>query len=192
MFLLDRKDKDFIFTELTADTLACLISDPDPLVQEQALALAGNFVDGSGDCTKYIFSEDISILNAVSRQLKSANSPGMCIQAMFFLANVAAENEALKDAVMDCILPASLDLGISTPNSLVVKFLQSKERLLRLSTLWCLVNLVYPNHKNSVRVSALHGAGIISQLKTMVNDPCLDCKLRVRTVLEHCLESRSD
>jgi armadillo repeat-containing protein 8 len=99
---------------------------------------------------------------------------------MFFLANLAAENDSHKNAVMDCILPipASLDLGISTPtSSFLVKFLQSKERLLRLSTLWCLVNLVYPNYKNSVRVSALHSAGIISQLKTMVNDPCLDCKV---------------
>lgn len=97
---------------------------------------------------------------------------------MFFLANIAAENDSHKDAVMDCILPASPDLGISAPtNSFLVKFLQSKERLLRLSTLWCLVNLVYPNHKNSLRVSALQSAGIISQLKTMVNDPCLDCKV---------------
>jgi armadillo repeat-containing protein 8 len=97
---------------------------------------------------------------------------------MFFLANIAAENDSHKDAVMDCIFPASLDLGISTPaSSFLVKFLQSKERLLRLSTLWCLVNLVYPNYKNSLRVSALHSAGIIYQLKTMVNDPCLDCKV---------------
>ncbi|KAF3338053.1 armadillo repeat-containing protein 8 isoform X1 [Carex littledalei] len=189
MFLLDRKDKDFIFTELTASTLTTLISDPDPLVQEQALALAGNFVDGCGDSTKYIFSEDISILNAVSRQLKSAGSPGMCIQGMSFLANIAAENDLHKDAVMDCILPVSPDLNISTPNSFLVNFLQSKERLLRLSSLWCLVNLVYPNHKNSLRVSALHSAGIISQLKTMVNDPCLDCKVDPFPLKEFTLRS---
>ncbi|KAJ4756318.1 Armadillo repeat-containing protein 8 [Rhynchospora pubera] len=190
MFLLDRKDKDLIFTELTVSTLTILISDPDPLVQEHALALAGNFVDGSGVSTKFIFSEDISIIDAVSRQLKGECSPGMCIQGMFFLANMAAENESQKDAVMDCILPTSLDLAISPPNSFLVTFLQSKERLLRLSTLWCLINLVNPDQRNSLRVSALQGAGIISQLKTMVNDPCLDCKLRVRMVLERCLENR--
>lgn len=108
---------------------------------------------------------------------------------MSFLANIAAENDLHKDAVMDCILPVSPDLNISTPNSFLVNFLQSKERLLRLSSLWCLVNLVYPNHKNSLRVSALHSAGIISQLKTMVNDPCLDCKVDPFPLKEFTLRS---
>ena len=114
-------------------------------------------------------------------------------QGMSFLANIAAENDLHKDAVMDCILPVSPDLNISSSNSFLVNFLQSKERLLRLSSLWCLVNLVYPNHKNSLknslRVSSLHSAGIISQLKTMVHDPCLDCKVDPFPLKEFTLRS---
>lgn len=48
-------------------------ADPEPSVQEQALALVRNFVDGCMDCVEYAFAEDGIILDAVGRQLRKSS-----------------------------------------------------------------------------------------------------------------------
>ncbi|KAJ3675260.1 hypothetical protein LUZ60_004302 [Juncus effusus] len=184
MFLLDRKDKDSVFQQLGLSTLTTLISDTDCLLQEQALALASNFVDGCGDSTQLLFSDDYSILNAVSRQLQSTNSPRVCIQGMIFLTNIAAGSDSHKDAVLNSIMfPSNKE-----SKNMITGFLRSKERQLRLATLWCLVNLVHTDHQKT-RVRSLIYAGVVDQLSVMKDDdPCLDCKLRVGMVLDQCRE----
>ncbi|XP_072972787.1 uncharacterized protein [Typha angustifolia] len=193
MFLLDRKDKDHILMQLTVSTLSSLICDAEHLIQEQALALVSNFIDGCGDSIKHVFADESAIIIAVSRQLKNAYAVGVCIQGMFVLSNIAAGDDSCKEAVMNCLLPSQPDWSRS---SFIIKFLQSKDKSLRIATLWCIVNLVFPDSESSSsRITRLKDAGIISQLKTMNNDPCLDCKLRVRMVLEQCLDfedSRQD
>ncbi|OAY77676.1 Armadillo repeat-containing protein 8 [Ananas comosus] len=184
IFLLDRKDKDNILIELSVPMLMSLICDDEHLIQEQALTLVGNFVDGCGDSIKHLFAEDNEILNVISRQLCNSCAPGVCIQGMFALSNIAAVNESLKAAVMNCVIPPETDN--STP-LFILKFLQNKDKSLRVASLWCILNLVYPGcESSSSRIARLKDIGIISQLNTMVNDPCLDCKLRVRMVLEKC------
>nr|CAD1837659.1 unnamed protein product [Ananas comosus var. bracteatus] len=186
MFLLDRKDKDNILIELSVPMLMSLICDDEHLIQEQALTLVGNFVDGCGDSIKHLFAKDNEILNVISRQLCNSCAPGVCIQGMFALSNIAAVNESLKAAVMNCVIPPETDN--STP-LFILKFLQNKDKSLRVASLWCILNLVYPGcESSSSRIARLKDVGIISQLNTMVNDPCLDCKLRVRMVLEKCLD----
>uniref|UniRef100_A0A453HWC2 Armadillo repeat-containing protein 8 n=1 Tax=Aegilops tauschii subsp. strangulata TaxID=200361 RepID=A0A453HWC2_AEGTS len=109
------------------------------------------------------------------------------LQGMLVLANMAAGNELNKEAVMDVTVPHRAD---RIKPSFVVNFLQSKDKQLRVATLWCILNLIYPNSESSsTRVARLQNAGVISQVKNMINDPCLDCKLRVRMVLEHCLDN---
>ncbi|KAF0924749.1 hypothetical protein E2562_014550 [Oryza meyeriana var. granulata] len=190
MFLLNPKDKDFILKELTLSTLSSLICDSEHFVQEQTMALVHNLVDGYVDAVNYVIGEDGMILNAISRQLNSAPASGVCIQGMFVLANVAAGGESNKDAVMNILVARRAD---RIKPSFVVNFLQSKDKQLRVSTLWCILNLIYPKcEASSVRVARLQNAGVISQVKGMVNDPCLDCKLRVRMVLEHCLDNADD
>jgi len=44
-------------------------ADSEPSVQEQALGLVCNFVDGCMDCVEFAFAEDGIILDAVGRQL---------------------------------------------------------------------------------------------------------------------------
>ncbi|XP_020104489.1 armadillo repeat-containing protein 8 [Ananas comosus] len=189
MFLLDRKDKDNILIELSVPMLMSLICDDEHLIQEQALTLVGNFVDGCGDSIKHLFAEDNEILNVISRQLCNSCAPGVCIQGMFALSNIAAVNESLKAAVMNCVIPPETDN--STP-LFILKFLQNKDKSLRVASLWCILNLVYPGcESSSSRIARLKDVGIISQLNTMVNDPCLDCKLRVRMVLEKCLDIKN-
>lgn len=187
MFLMKPKDKDLILKELTVSTLSSLICDSEHSVQEQTLALVQNLLDGYVDSVNYVIGEDGMVINAISRQLNSASATGVCIQGMLVLANMAAGDELNKEAVMDVTVPHRAD---RMKPSFVVNFLQSKDKQLRVATLWCILNLIYPNSdSSSTRVARFQNAGVISQVKNMINDPCLDCKLRVRMVLEHCLDN---
>lgn len=186
MFLADRTDKKRVLMELTLSDLASLICDSEHPVQEQTLALVSNLIDGCGELFDHAFAEDSAIINSVTRILHGASSPGVCVQGLFLLANIAAGNEFHKEAVLNGLL-RSPAIGIIP--SFIIKFLQSKDSLLRVASLWCIVNLTYRESLcSSTRVARLRDAGIISQIKTMVNDPCLDCKLRVRMVLEQCMD----
>lgn len=55
-------------------------ADPEPSVQEQALALVRNLVDGCIDCVEYAFAEDGIILDAVGRQLQKSSKIEIGIQ----------------------------------------------------------------------------------------------------------------
>jgi len=72
-----------------SDQLACTkkllidsvyTADPEPSVQEQALALVRNLVDGCIDCVEYAFAEDGIILGAVGRQLQKSSKIEIGIQ----------------------------------------------------------------------------------------------------------------
>ncbi|XP_057509260.1 uncharacterized protein LOC130791934 [Actinidia eriantha] len=173
-FLIDNRCKGGIFLELTASALTSLIGDPEPSVQEQALALVRNLVDGCIDSVDYVMSEDGHILHAIGWQLQTASKPEVLIQGMYVLSNVASGNEFHKEAVMHQILLQSV----------IIKHLQNNDSRLRTAAVWALVNLTFPGSPGSHgRVIKLRNAGITSQLKNMVNDPCLDVKLRVRAAL---------
>jgi len=57
-----------------------LHSDPEPPVQEQALALLRNLVDGCISSIEFVFDEDGLILDTVGRQLRKAPQAQMAIQ----------------------------------------------------------------------------------------------------------------
>jgi hypothetical protein len=101
---------------------------------------------------------------------------------MLVLTNMAAAGDELsKDAVMGVIAPHRAD----RKPSFVVNFLQSKDKQLRIATLWCILNLAYPkSDASSTRVGRLQNAGVISQVKSMINDPCFDCKVPLPSLLE--------
>ncbi|RWR77756.1 armadillo repeat-containing protein 8-like protein isoform X1 [Cinnamomum micranthum f. kanehirae] len=182
-FLADRIRKDCILQELTISTLASLIYDPEPPVQEQSLALVCNLVDGGVDSIEHVFLEDSAIINAVAKQVWRATTTEVCIQGMHVFSNIATGNELHKEAVMHHLLPQA---GGFT-QSVIIRFLQGTESQLRTAAVWCIINLTYPESPNVLdRVARLRQAGIISQIKNMINDPCLDVKYRVRTALEQC------
>ena len=53
--------------------LTCIyIADPEPSVQEQALSLVRNLVDGCINSIEFVFAEDGLLLGAIGRQLQSA------------------------------------------------------------------------------------------------------------------------
>lgn len=183
MFLRDGKSGQRIMSELKLSSLVFLINDSEPLIQEQALGLLNNFVDGSIANIGYLFEHGSNIIDAVVRQLHYASSCQVCIQGMFFLSNIAAGDENHKDTILNNVICTQAD----GRNALVINFLQSKNNLLRTASLWCVVNLTHPlGSWSSTRVLRLHQAGVISQIKKMVNDPFLDCKFRARMILMQC------
>ncbi|KAL0389329.1 UNVERIFIED_CONTAM: hypothetical protein Scaly_0290000 [Sesamum calycinum] len=179
-FLVNYRCKEEILLELTSATLISLINDPEPSVQAQALALVRNLVDGTLNSINYVFGEDGAVLHAIARQLRSTSKVEVQIQGMYALSNVASGNELHKEAVMNQLLPQAGNDAEKT----LVKFLQSTDSQLRTATLWALINLTFPGSPGTCRrVTELRNAGIITQLKNMVNDHCLDVKLRARMAL---------
>lgn len=93
---------------------------------------------------------------------------------MYVLCNVASGNEFHKEGVMKQLFP----LGDDAIQSFVVKFLQSGNSQLRIAAVWTIINLTLPSSPCALdRVTKLRKAGIVSQIKNMVNDACLDVKV---------------
>ncbi|KAG0465786.1 hypothetical protein HPP92_019950 [Vanilla planifolia] len=171
------------------DSSVRLKINSENLIQEQAMALVCNLVAGSADYIKYAFAEECAILNAVIRQLKSNCATPVCVQGMFLLANIAAGDEFHKEAVLSAVIPSQED-GCTA--SFIIRFMQSKDHFLRTASVWCILNLTNPVGENSsLRIRRLQDARILPQIKLMVNDPWLDCKFGVRTVLEQCMSNEN-
>lgn len=187
MFLVDTRSKEEIFMEIKLFPLTRLVCDSNPSVQEQALALVSNLVNGPLDSIMYLFTEEGLLLNTVGRELRRASKPQVLVQAMYVMCNVASGKEFEKEAVMHQILSHSNEDNNSHNNntqSIIVSLLQSDVASLRTAAVWTVVNLTIPTGAGALaRVVKLRNAGVVSQLKNMVNDPCLDVKLRVRTAL---------
>ncbi|XP_060216022.1 uncharacterized protein LOC132643578 isoform X3 [Lycium barbarum] len=84
-FLVNDKCKEEILSELTELTLRSLICDPEACVQEQALAMVRNLVDGPLDSIQHVFTEDALLLHAVGQQLQSATKAEVFIQVLISL-----------------------------------------------------------------------------------------------------------
>ena len=70
-----------VITFSTLQLIDCVyMADPEPSVQEQALALVRNLVDGCIDSVEYAFVEDGLVLHAVGRQLQTASKAEVLIQ----------------------------------------------------------------------------------------------------------------
>ncbi|XP_028090302.1 uncharacterized protein LOC114290571 isoform X1 [Camellia sinensis] len=102
---------------------------------------------------------------------------------MYVLSNVASGNEFHKKAVIDQLFPQIGD----NIQSIMIKLLQSNDSRLRTACVWTVVNLTFPSSPGAhSRVAKLQNACITSQLKDMVNDPCLDVKRQMSVVqIEH-------
>ncbi|GAA0147335.1 hypothetical protein LIER_07060 [Lithospermum erythrorhizon] len=186
MFLASCNCKQEILLELTLSTLTSLICDSEASVQEQALSLVRNLVDGSVDSIDYVLAEDCLLLNAVKRQLENRSKDEVLVQAVYVLGNVASGNELHKEAVMQLIFPQKDDKN----ESVICNLLKSNDSRLRTAVGWLLINLTLPDNPGTCdRVTTLRDVGIVSLLKNMMNDRCMDAKLRAKTahyqVIEH-------
>lgn len=91
------------------------------------------------------------------------------------LNNIATGEDIHKDAVMNQLLQ-----GVETgTQSFFVKSLQSNDNRLRTAAIWLVLNLTIQTSSGASgsRLVRLRDAGIVSQVKNMVNDHCLDVKV---------------
>lgn len=183
-FLVNNRCKEEILLELSTSTLTSLISDPEASVQEQVLAFVRNLIDGTANSIDYVFGEDALLLHSIGRQLRNTVKAEVLVQGMYILSNVASGNEHHKEAVMSELFSQT---GNST-ESILAKFLQSSNSQLRTAAVWAVVNLTLPSSPGACgRVTEFWNEGIVSHLKNMVNDPCLDVKLQTRTALRQLM-----
>lgn len=61
-----------------------MMPDPEASVQEQALALVRNLVDGSLNSIDYVFGEDGLLLHTIGRQLRNTAKAEVLIQVRSF------------------------------------------------------------------------------------------------------------
>lgn len=103
------------------------------------------------------------------------------VQGLYIVSNVAAGNEVHKEAVMDIVIPVT-SVGVNRNTSLLMRYLQDMSNpQIRVVALWCVINLTFPNSPGvSSRISRLRDGGIEAQLQSMVDDPCLDVKVRTK------------
>ncbi|KAK9128681.1 hypothetical protein Syun_017478 [Stephania yunnanensis] len=189
VFLADNSSKECVLAELTVSTLVSLICDPEPKVQEQALAFVRNILESGIDSIEPVFTEDGIIINAVGRQVRNALDLNVCLEGIYALGNVATGNELHKEAVMHQILEPQVN---GPSQSVLMNFLQGNNSQLRVGAIWCLINLTYPDGPGtSSRIARLRDAGVIGQLKKLADDPCLDAKFRVKTALAQCANNNS-
>ncbi|XP_028795159.1 armadillo repeat-containing protein 8 [Neltuma alba] len=181
VFHAEKTCTEAVFMELTASSIANLIHDPESSVQEQTLALVRNFVDGLIDFVEYAFAEDGIIFDAVVRRLRESSKAEIRIQGIYVLCNIASGNEFHKEAVMHQLFPEAEDGSDSFFN----QCLQSNDSRLSTAAVWVIVNLTNPTSPGAFgRVVKLRNFGIVSRIKKMVNDPCMDVKLRARMALD--------
>ncbi|OIV95566.1 hypothetical protein TanjilG_04903 [Lupinus angustifolius] len=174
LFLTDKMCKEVIFVELTASSMASLICDPESCVQVQALALVRNFVDGCVYSVEYAFAEDGIILKAVGKQLRKSSKVEIGIQGLYVLSNIASGNEFQKEAVIQLLFPQAENGSQSFFN----QFLQSNDNHLRTAAIWVITNLTFPESPGAFgRIVNLRSLGIVSQIKKMFNDSCMDVKV---------------
>lgn len=96
------------------------------------------------------------------------------MQGMYVLGNIASGNEFHKEAVMHQLLPQVND----GDRSFILKFLQNNDSRLRTAAIWTIINLTFPSSPGaSSRVVKLRNADIVSQIKTMAKDPCVDVQV---------------
>lgn len=127
-------------------------------------------------CRLVVPCENCAIFLPLSYIRKTNLEPWMHVtQGMYVLSNIASGREIHKDSVMDLLLR---NTGNGNP-LYILKFLQNNDSRLRTASVWVMVNLTIPSCLGaSGRTVKLRNTGIISQLKNMVNDPCLDVKVR--------------
>ncbi|CAN1354797.1 Armadillo repeat-containing protein 8 [Linum perenne] len=180
VFLADNKCKQEVASGMTTSLISSLICDNEPFVREQALAFVRNFVDGSLEATEYVLSDGGIVLGSVARQLRGPSKTEIWIQGMYVLGNVACGNEFHKEAVMNELFP---EIG-TIADFFIAKFLLNADSRLRIAAIWTLINLTFPSSPGAVtRLTKLQIFGVMALVRNMINDPCLDVKLRVRTLL---------
>lgn len=188
LFQAESEVKEEVMRTLGFDMLKRLINDPEPGIQEQALNLLRNLACGKESDIQAVFT---GLTPAVLLQiLTSKLSPPpttqfstsqnhhleIILQTLYVIVNVATGNEDHKNWVV----------GSEEVLRRVLQFMSHERPNIRVATVWCIINLTWTEDQGSVtRIQKLRTFGFEDKLKTMVEDPDLDVRDRVKTALAH-------
>ncbi|KAI9345630.1 armadillo-type protein [Obelidium mucronatum] len=178
--------KSRVMEELGWDVLKRLIHDPRVGIQEQSLNLLRNLVCGKEDDIDTAFSgfgeAALSVLfdKKLSNHTRvSSDYDGVILQTLYIIVNIATGNERHKGLIVG----SDLIMGN------VLKLMNHEKSLIRLATVWCVLNLTEPDDSHpkfsQERLIRLKAFGFLEQLKNMLLDSDPDVRDRVKTALKN-------
>ncbi|KAJ3076369.1 Armadillo repeat-containing protein 8 [Rhizoclosmatium hyalinum] len=175
-----------VMEELGWDMLKKLIFDQRIGIQEQAINLLRNLVCGKEDDIDTVFSgfgeAALSILfdkKLTEPSNLSTEYDKVVLQTLYVVVNIATGSERHKGLVVG-------SHGLMTN---VLKFMNHEAPLIRLATVWCILNLtepddLYPKLSHD-RLDQLRAYGFHEQLQKMLADSDPDVRDRVKTALKN-------
>ncbi|KAJ3027411.1 UNVERIFIED_CONTAM: Armadillo repeat-containing protein 8 [Siphonaria sp. JEL0065] len=184
--------KSRVMEELGWDVLKKLIFDPHIGIQEQSLNLLRNLVCGKEDDIDTAFSGfgEAAFSVLFDKKLSghgcvSSDYDGVILQTLYIIVNIATGNERHKGLIVG----SDLIMGN------VAKFMNHEKSLIRLATVWCVLNLTEPDDLypkfSQERLERLRSFGFQEQLKQMLTDSDPDVRDRVKTALKNLGTSTS-
>lgn len=176
LYQADSSDKDKVIDALGWDVLGMLLNDPHPDIQEQSLTLVRNLVYGyQEDIEKVMQGFGNNLLSILEAKLNFSNPTKVIIQALYIICNIGTGNEKHKTVLMQ--------------NSAIIQSLLASlnhsDANVRVGAVWCVINLAWSEEPGAAdRIQTLRTLGFESRLKSIMEDPELDVRDRVKTALE--------
>lgn len=157
-----------------------LLYDPEPPIQEQAVCILRNLCMSAAEHIQMAASwAGPDLMSVLEEKLDPTNrwvAPSMLVHALYTVVNILTGSEAHKAAVMLSNLPVLLLHHMRSSASAEV----------RLPTVWCVINLTWPEPGQDVasRTRRLKELGFEEALRALANDASLDVRERVKTALD--------
>eukprot|EP00899_Mesostigma_viride_P029667 jgi/Mesvir1/9886/Mv22416-RA.1 len=192
-----------VIKELTFPSLFLLFDDPEEEIQENALTLLRNLLDGKlDDIDRVLAYENGAVLRLLHSKLTSSTNLDIYLQALYCVSNVAAGSEQHREAIMASDVASLLPRFLTFWNYADVE----KSRHIRLAAVWCTLNLAYkqpyvdkPAEEErrmmaavAARAAKLLGLGVNLPLQQLKDDPCYDLRVKAEqamAVLTSCVET---
>lgn len=167
--------KQAVLKSLTLDVLFKLLLDSNLDIQEQAMNLVRNFAHGDVKDVELLLKDcGPRLVKTLEHNLTSAHE-GVLLQTLYVICNIAASNEAQKQQVMK---PDILNR--------VFYHLKHANKDVRVASLFVVINLTWKDEAGvEQRIQFLNHLGCKEKLKSMLDDPELDVRDRVKQALDN-------
>ncbi|KAK3820329.1 MAG: armadillo-type protein [Benniella sp.] len=172
--------KETVMSQFGYNTLSRLLNDDEHLIQEQALNLVRNLACKRERDIEQVFTGlgNEQLMDAIEKKLKGEDQR-LLEHALYVLVNISTGSEQHKQSV------------VKRRNilELVIDLMSHRSVLIRVATVWVVINLTWPDldASNGVheRVMELRDLGAESKLQSLTMDQELDVRERVKTALHH-------
>ncbi|KAJ3249377.1 Armadillo repeat-containing protein 8 [Chytriomyces hyalinus] len=175
-----------VMAELGWEGLKRLLFDTQIGIQEQSLNLLRNLVCGKEEDIDAVFDGlgEASLAILFDKKLSgstvnSSEFDAVILQTLYVIVNIATGGERHKGLIA----------GSDSVLSNIFKFMSHDKSLIRLATVWCVINLTDPDEAavkgTHERCEKLLAFGFHEQLKQMLLDSDPDVRERVKTAIKN-------